>query len=97
RPTRPTIAAMRPLIANGTPTLNAVYWVGVTSTPASAPSAALKANESASMRDTGMPWSAAASALIEQARIAFPVLVDAKNHASPAITKAEHITIQKNL
>src|SRR6185295_3065458 len=69
RPKPPTIAAMNPLMANGTPTLNAVYCVGVTSTPARAPSAALSANDSASMRETGIPCSAAASALIEQARI----------------------------
>src|SRR3954462_11998658 len=96
RPNPPTIAAIKPLMANGTPTLNAVYCVGVTSTPASAPSAALSANENASMRDTGMPCSAAASALIEQARIALPVFVEAKNQASPAITSAEQPTIQKN-
>src|SRR5215831_3943242 len=71
------------------PTLKAVYCVGVTRTPARAPSAALSAKESASMRDTGIPCSAAASRLMEQARIALPVLVDAKNQASPLITSAE--------
>ena len=42
RPKPPTIAAMKPLMAKGTPRLKAVYCVGVISTPAKAPSAALK-------------------------------------------------------
>ena len=73
-----------------------MYWVGVISTPASAPSAALSANESASMRDTEMPMRAAASRLIEQARIALPVLVEEKNQARRTIDSAEKPTIQRN-
>src|SRR5271169_1844548 len=96
RPKPPTIAAIKPLMAKGTPRLKAVYWVGVISTPAKAPSAALRPNASASIRDTGMPCNAAASRSIEQARIALPVLVDEKNSASSAITSAEPPTIQRN-
>src|SRR6478672_3312965 len=54
-PKPPTIAAMKPDMANGTPTLKAVYWVGVISTPATAPRPADSANDSDSIRDTLMP------------------------------------------
>ncbi len=43
------------LIANGTPTLKAVYCVGVIRMPAMAPSAALSAKASTSMRETVCP------------------------------------------
>ncbi len=83
-------------MANGTPTLKAVYCVGVMSTPAMAPSAALSANDNASMRETGMPCSAAASRLIAQARIALPVRVFLKNRSSSQISMSDSATIQRN-
>jgi len=49
------MAAMKPEIANGTPTLNEVYCVGVISTPAMAPSPADSANDSDSIRETLTP------------------------------------------
>ena len=87
---------MKPLIAKGTPTLKAVYCVGVIRMPAIAPSAALSAKASASMRETGMPCSAAASRLIEQARIALPVRVSPKKAARAATMVSEPPTIQIN-
>ena len=95
-PNPPTMAAMKPEIANGTPTLNAVYCVGVISTPAIAPSPADSANDSDSIRETLMPWSDAASRLKAQARIALPVLVRLKNWSSRTISSNDMLTIQRN-
>src|SRR5262249_41504089 len=94
-PKPPTMAAMKPEMANGTPTLKAVYWVGVISTPATAPRPADSANDSDSIRDTLMPCSAAASRLKAQARIALPVRVRRKNCISSTIRSTETPTIQR--
>ena len=80
---------MKPFTASAEPMSYWVWVIGETAAPASAPMAAARKNEMATMVDGRMPHRRAAVGLSAQARMARPSRVKRKNRPSAATISAE--------